>query len=360
MPETTKAPKKATGIMVSYILAGILLVISFYILCISFIKPVREETIQYSNNVALKTTSSFKVDVIPNILYPSGGYIDYSGGEMPSKIIKDLKLNLRSEAFGEKDFKASGTCEVRFVLSGGDMWQKEYVLSKEKSFSIGNGQGTVIADEIQIPINDYYNFIEQVHKDLGLYSESYTGELVTLINGQIEGGSHSKAFEIKPFVKFDLSGGMLKLIYSDDDVSNIELKDSNIKENYFRFLNLNVPVVHTRIFSAILFSLLIVSFSIKFISVLIVRYRDRLTEYMRYENKIKDKLVELESSPDFSNNSIVFLKTFKSLIRLAEELDQLVFVYRKSSETNYYITGFGCVYKFVHISDTFDWRKDKI
>lgn len=305
------------------------------------------ENILFSNDVKLKTDYDLEMDVIPNILYPEGGYVKPQGNNMPTKVIKDLRVSLNTSFTGTQEAKFIGTYDIYFILTAEDLWVKEYPLLNNESFNITGKQGALIQEKVTIPLQDILQLIEQVESELNVYPRSYTGKLKVIYNGDIESGGESRLLDAGPEINFDLSDRNLLLLGIINEELNYSIKDIEAKENMFDLAGIAVPVKRARLFSTLLSVALFIVIAVMSVIKIKLSYYNNTTEGERIERKLKRRLVELDASPNFSGSNIIILKSHEDLMKIADENEQPIMLYREPLENNFFVTGNNCIYMFI-------------
>lgn len=321
-------------------------------------RPQKIEEKVVSNKIVQKTNFDYKIEVKPCILYPDGGIVSPEG-DIISEITKSIKLTVNSDITSEKPVTVKGTQKVTFSLIAENLWERQYVLTQEKPFEMNGMENKIIQSEYVINLQELYDFMEKVQKEIKAYPEKYLIKLKPQLNGNIIFEDKEIPLDTTPEITFEAGSNFIKLLDSEENQESEKktngrefIKETpveNINTIYpeYNLFGRNFPIIAVRYGFSItaLLLLLFIIYSLK--QKIKLPEGKVLSEAEKIDKKYKSRLLFLQGAINKKDKSVFTLQTFKSLINLSDERElPIVRIKNDDMTVSYQVVDGDCIYVY--------------
>lgn len=322
----------------------IVAVLSIY----SWITP-RTTTLQPDDRTPeIETTYTYKAMIKPNVLYPNGGTIEV-GDTLYKKITTAIPFDLKTVINAEEEVLVKGIYDVQLLIKAEDIWEKAFPLQNKQSFEQRGTDISVIDNSYQIDLDQVKSFILQVEDETGIRHSQYELEVVPTIQGEIQYADRVRDFDIQDKLEFDYFSEEIQLASDKRFTTAIQFNDTQTIVNSFSILGFSLPLIPVRITSTTLFVLLLLSilFSLVYLDEGPVKKAVK-PEAERLNKKYGRRLIRISQQINFEGKTIVPFETFKSMLKIADEIEQPIFFYENGNDHSqlYLIVDVVCVYMY--------------
>lgn len=312
-----------------------LLGILFLVLTFNAISaPIEVE--QVVTTQILKQDVSFDYTAIPKVstLYPAATSL----GKQPTYLVNltdQFNLSMTANVVAPEGMQVHGTHKVIMRLNAGGLWTKDYVLSKEQTFS-GSGEFAALDLQVTLPIEELLTFGVQVGKEAGTTPSSYTLTILPYVSAEVVSETTKLMNEFTPSFAFELSSlqlkpkGLPKERYAEDSDPAQDLFQSNsvsqpvtqIVPNQLVCLGVHLLVPAARVLNAclaVLFSYLTI-----WLVITNSKRRPNLSEAEMIQKRYGGKIVEVKYGSLGLGKQQLQLGSFQSLLTLADEREKSI------------------------------------
>lgn len=333
----------------------IIFIISAVLCFLAIRQPLQIEEKIITNNIEEITSFDYKAVVKPSTLYPNGGVVT------PDKVIfnsltEDFIVNIKSDINTDKPVKIEAIKEIKYSIVAEKMWEREFTLVDQKQINIEGDSSNLLNNEVHLNLPEINNYITKVEEET-LVRPNYLLVIKPKITGKIFDENNNIIYEINNLLEipFSLSGQYISYAGETEEKEFINTKiieETNIKPQYFNIFGMNLYVVASRLGFGItaLISLILIVLYFKEVN---SNKRTGTTEISIIDKKNKSKIVTVSNKIDLQNNSYINIKSFKDLLKIAEEKDETILKYEDCTLgiIYYYITGTSFIYLFKCIID---------
>lgn len=301
------------------------------------------------NNIVQKLDYGCKVNVIPNILYPTGGLINLDS-YFPSKITKSINVTLNGIVNSDKPVSIKGTEKLNVILYADNLWKHTFYSAEEKSFTLQGTKNVVINHEYDFDPKECYDFIAKVEQGTDMRAGKYTLKIIPLITGTITYQEKNIPLSISNELNFEVTNGRTTLVgvrtFSSSTPYQTTIK---LQQNQKLFANL-VPVSYVKNISL---SVSLLSFLILMLLVIYNKFifkstvnDNNNTEVYDIDKKYKTRLVFVNGDINSTKPNLK-VDEFKTLLRLADEKEiSILKVSDSRSGIIYCIIDENCMYSY--------------
>jgi hypothetical protein len=333
-----------------FIIIIMLFIATILLSILAFKQPlVIEEKFLWSN-LEEKTNFNFNAIVKPCTLYPNGGSITPDIAVFTS-LTEDFIIKISSIFSSEKSVISEIDRKVTYFLIAERMWEKEYIVIEEKNIKTEGISHNFLDEEIHINLNEISSFIKKIEEET-LVRPSYKILVKPVITGKVYDENKNLIYEINNQfeIPFSLTGQYLSYIGETEGrefVNTKSIERTNSKSQYFNFFGTRLDIIESRIGFGIASIIL-------FLFILVYLLENKKSKKISYtetyliDKKNKGKIVSISNKIDIDKNSYINLKSFKDLLKVAEEKDESIFKYEDKTLgiVYYYITSLSYIYLF--------------
>ena len=299
-----------------------------------------------------KSSVNYEVFLKPNNLY-EGNSVD-EGQVYITEFVDYIKTNFNYEFSGERDADLKGKYDIVATVEGftgegekfKSIWEKDYIIVKEKKFDIKGTTGT-IKEEIVLNIKPYNNFVEEMKEIAKINSQA----MVTVaMNINLEGRTDKGNLEeiIRPSLIIPLNTPMFEI---GGDL-NID-EPGAIEETIQVEIPVNSKFV---ILNAIIISILSLILILMIFFVKIAPNKNPHERLLKVIfKKHGDRLVALNSDLIINDARTSNVKSIDDLVRIADEIGKpILYKYSDNYEeiNKFYVSNEEQVY-LLNISEIF-------
>lgn len=333
--------------------AGLIFIIFIFSAVLTLLairQPLKIEEKIIKNNIEEKNSYDYKALVKPSTLYPSGGII------IPDKVIfnsltEDFIVEIKTDINAENPVRVEATKEVTYKLVAEKMWEREFLIKQPIKYNSEGTSHNVLNEEVHININDINSYLTKIEEET-LVRPNYLLTIKSSVTGNVYDEKNNVIYEIDNILEipFDLSGQYISYAGETDErefAKTKAIEEINVIPQYFNLWGMNLSVVGSRIgfgVAAIISLLLLIIFIIEKIH----NKTETLTEINIIDKKNKGNIVTITDKIDMNSMPQVAVKSFKDLLKIAEEKDESILKYFDNSLgiVYYYITSSSFIYIF--------------
>jgi hypothetical protein len=283
--------------------------------------------------------------VVPCTLFPNGGIVD-TKDSMYTKITKAIHLNLKSNVTSDKPVSVQGTRSVFVRLIAEGLWERNFVLEPQKDFNLQGNENKLVENDYVIDVKNIAAYIEKVEKEITVRPDKYLINIKPEIIGNIIYEDKKLPIDTTPEISFEFSS-IIKLIGEKEFTKETPIETTRILNQNFRLMNIVVPIIPARyIFSTL--SLLLFGIIVFRIYKNININKKEIPEVNKIDKKYKNRLTDISKNITMLNKINVNVKSFKSLIQLADDKEQPILRFNNSDIDRifYYVMDGDCIYSY--------------
>lgn len=287
---------------------------------------------------------------------------DYETEELPEGILglegiifpkyqKTMDVLINATVASQEAVEVKGNYTVVLELLAEGLWKKEFPLEETQSFNIYGEENEIINSKFTIDLENIYKETEAITNNIiGISPSKYILTIKPIIEGTVIYNNSVIPLSVNNGISFDVSQSQVLLTGEKGFSNNTPIEEIKMVEQKLNIIGFSIPIMYARyIFSLIalvlMFILIITLISKK------GQLRKKETEKVIIEKKYKNRLVPIEKPVDNSNKTYVPLQSFKSLVRLADEKDQGIFIYNISNDkTHYFVIDNQFIYTYTTIN----------
>ena len=290
-----------------------------------------------------RATYDYNVTLVPNMLYDNRTYLENPNTTF-LKILKDVDVSYTYEFYSTAPSEVNGTLAVTIVVGQLPLWKK--VVDREViEFSESTATYTT-----HLNISKILNFTKAISNEIGIQASKYYVKLVMepKIKAVIDGETVTESRPTTFTIDLDLTSG-LALFSQREFYSETPVTYKRVRENYvyLGFATLTVP--QFRLASAIPLAA-----SLALLGSTLIANRDRIlgaasAESERISRRYKSILVNVSEAPSEGSRSVVDVKEFKDLVKVAESLAKPIMHFSTSGQSTkhvYFVTDGDVLYRY--------------
>lgn len=324
---------------------GVLFIISTILACRALRQPSRIQERVVENIISQYTYFNYKAEVVPCTLFPKGGVVEPEEA-MYTAITKAIHLNITSIIKSGQPVSVQGVRRVFVRLIAEGLWERQFVLEAREEFSLEGNENKLVEKDYIINIDDITEYIGKVEEEIVIRPDKYLLNIKPEIEGNVIYDGNKFPIDSTPEISFEFSD-QIKRIGEKEFTKETPVETLISINQSFKMLNVSIPLVTARIlFPAI--SLIILGI------IIFGGYRIRGTdkkdvfEASKIEKKYNNKLTFIDRNISVLNKITVNVKSFKSLIQLADDKEQPLLRYKSSDigRVFYYVIDGDCVYSY--------------
>lgn len=329
-------------------------VISLILAILAIRQPSEIEEKVIKNVIEEKTSFDYKAKVKPSTLYPNGGIIT------PDKVIfnnltEDFIVELKSDINTEQSVRIDATKKITYNLIAEKMWEREFVLKQPIKYNTEGINHSVVNEEVHININEINSYITKVEEET-LVRPNYLLTVKSVVTGNVYDENDNSIYEINNILEipFDLSGQYISYAGETEEKEFINTKNIEqviVLPQYFNLLGMKLNLIGSRLGfgAAAIISLL---FLLRFIIEKSKNKASASTEFNLVDKKNKGNIVTITKKIEIDSMNQVAVKSFKDLLKIAEEKDESILKYFDNSLdiVYYYITSSSFIYIFKYMN----------
>lgn len=333
-----------------YVVAAILTAFIFSAVLTFFAirQPLHIEEKIITNNIEEKTSFDYKAKVVPSTLYPNGGIIT------PDKVVfnnltEDFIVSINSTVNTHKAVRIEAINEVSYNLAAEKMWEREFILRQPISY---NSEGTVhqlLNEEAHININEINSFIAKVEEET-LVRPNYSIVVKSKVTGQVYDENNNAIYIINNILEipFSLSGQYISYAGETEGkefINTESIEQVNIIPQSFNLFGMNLSVINSRMgfgTASVILLILLIIYGLEKLSNKV----SLLTEISVIDKKGRGNIVAIENKLKTESMINITVKSFKDLLKIAEEKDESILRYFDLSigVVYYYISSSSYIY----------------
>lgn len=293
------------------------------------------EVEEVATTLVLEQKVAFDYTAIPKVstLYPSATPL----GIQPAYLVNltDLfKVNIQCNISAPERAEVQGTHQVIMRLDASGLWTKDYVLSREQSFS-GSGSFAAFDLPLAIPIRDILAFGAQVSKEAGTVPGLYKLTIIPKIIVEATNDAKILVNDFMPSFSFELSSlqlipkGLPKDRYMEDADPTQDLLQTNlvsqpithIVPNQFSLFggrHLTIPAARVLFICVAL----VLVYAVIWLIIFNYKRRPQLTEAEKVQKRYSSRLVDVKYGALGVGTQQLQLDSFQALLTIADEREK--------------------------------------
>lgn len=296
--------------------------------------------------IELKTVFTQHVTPIESALYPEPEPLT-NEASFYMRLLDELTLDINAVLTAAPAAEIEGTASLVVHVVAPERWSKTFVVIEEHAIGVPRGTDRVVVfdDSIVLPLEEYKEFIAIVEDETRVAPrDDYQIVVAPVIDVRAAGpdAAVSKRFEV-PFT-FRLAGNTLHADGPYERRLSAAVTHDVTHPGTVRLLGRDWPVVPVRAAG-----LLLMAPALGMLAVFGWRKRQEaaaVPEAERLLRRYRGRTIEVTAEPQAIPRSTVSLRSFPDLLRLADHLDQTIFVLRMPDETRFMIIDGETVYSF--------------
>lgn len=329
--------------VIYYIIGVLWLAATIFIIYITRL-PVEITEEIHENNIVQETVFSYKSDVIPFTLNPTGGITDINKGTF-TKVTKSIVLHINSYIESDKPIKVNGTKKVILKLIAEDLWDHEFLLDEEISFNMEGLTNKIVDDDYIVDLGQLTNFIKSVEDEISIRTGKYTFEIKPVINGIIIYDGKEIPIDQSAQTFVDYSQTQIKVSEENKFSKIIPIISTSIIQQKCNVLGKEIPLTKARyIFTGIYLIILTI-----LIIVAISRVRAKklkCSEADIIDKKHKVRLINVTNEGNTFHFEKIILGSFTELLRISDEKEALIFRCANFGKIAYYVMDDGYIFLY--------------
>lgn len=340
----TKRPKKSFKKWVIGAL-GIVWILSTILAYKALKQPLKVEQRNVENRIIENTTFNYKVEVEKSTLFPKGGIVEPEE-TMFTSITKAIHLNINSNITSDGPVTVQGIKRVYIKLVAEGLWERQFILDPEKKFNLQGNENKLVDNDYAVDIKEIAEYIEDVEKEIIVRPDKYLLTIKPEFEGNIIYNGNEFPIDSAPEFSFEFSNQIKQIGESEFTIEKPIETIMSISQD-FKLLNISIPLMTARLMFSIISLALLGLVSLGIYRPFKLNDADE-SAADRIDKRYKNRLINIERNILVSNKINVNIKSFKSLIQLADDKEQPVLRYKNSDigRVYYYVIDGDCVYSY--------------
>lgn len=314
------------------LILAILLLISASITVYSITQP-STITNQVDDNISqMETIYEYQATIKPNVLYPEGGTIEV-GDTIFKKITTAIPFYMKTTIKSTNEVLAKGTYEIELIIRAGELWEKKFPLDIKQSFEQKGTEISLLDKMLNIDLEKVNTFIIQVEEETGMRSDQYTIEVVPNMQGTINFNEKEVPFQMEEKLIFQDSYDKIVLGSETRFESITPFTTTQKYTNTFQIFGLDLPISTIQLVSSLLsFLLLVAIIALGYKNFAKLRVKRVTTQIEKINKKYGSRIITVSKKINMMNKSIFTLYSFKSVLKISEDKELPIFLYRDALE----------------------------
>lgn len=323
----------------------------------AFMTPTEIKEDFVSNKIQQRTIMEYKLDVVPNALYPAGGIVIPDNVIYPN-VLKSLLIHIDSKVSAESTVKVDGLEKISLKLVSDNAWVRDLLVKPENKVSTLGTENSLGGGDLVINLKDITNFIKKFELET-----KASGRYFLLVNrefkGDVTSNNRTVPIDLKSELKFEFAGNTLKLVEEEGKAQSttneisypgsktianeIIIQDTNIKEQKFVLIGKEIKIATARttflVIAFVYFLLFVVPLGIKGRSKKML-----LSEVEKIDKIHRKRLLTVHERVRGTNE--IMVDSFNSLLILADEKEELILRFEHGYRVTYTIIIQGYIYYY--------------
>ena len=286
------------------------------------------------NNITQKTVFTYRADVLPFSLKPTGGLTDIEESVF-TKTVKDIVLHIKTSIKADRPVSINGTKKVILKLIAEDLWDKEYILGQEEAFEMDDTDNNIIDEDFIIDIKELVRFMEKIETEIDARPNRYILEITPIIDGTIT--YNDKEIPIEQDAKTSLNYSQTQICVNEKSgsIKATPIITESIIPQVLNIVGLKIPMKLAKyLFGSIYLVISIISILMGIYH--FDEYRSRLSEVQIIDKKHNKRLINIMQEINESAKDKVILDSFRSLIKISDEKEIPILCYKDRNKAIYY------------------------
>lgn len=326
-----------------FYIAAVIIWISSTILTLYILRLPTEITEEADKNEIIQELAFiYKADLIPFSLIPDGGIIEFDKRTF-TRVTNDIIVHINSHIKSDKPVKIKGTKKVVLKLLAEELWEKEYLLEPETSYSLEGTHNILIDDDYQIGLNDLVSFIEVVEQEISNRPGRYIFEVKPIITGVINYNGKEIPIDLASQSNIEYSDTQITVGEEKTFSRSTPITDTIVIPQKVNILGKEIYVLNAKYLITITNIVIFLSLLISTIHTIRVK---KLTEpeVHKIDKKYKARLINVMQDVNESKHERIVLDSFTSLITISDEKECPIFRYENNEKVVYCTTTEGYVF----------------
>lgn len=303
------------------------------------------------NNISQETNFNYKADSIPFALNPEGGIVEFDKRTF-TKVTNDIIIHISSSIKSDKPISINGTKKVALKLLAEELWEKEYTLEPETSFSLEGSDNRLIDEDYKIALGELINFIKVVEQEINTRPGRYVFEVKPIISGTVSYNGKEIPVDLSSQATIEYSE--TQIIAGEEKIFTkvTPIADTIVIPQKFSAFGKEISIMNAKYLFTI--TNLIIFFSLLIWTSHVIRAnKSSLTEAQKIDRKYKVRLINVMQEANKSNHERIVLDSFASLITISDEKECPIFRYENKNKIIYYVMneGYAFLYEICNILD---------
>ena len=314
-------------------------------------QPLEIEEKITKNTIEEKTSFNYAAIVQPSTLYTRGGKVT-PDGVIFTKITDKLILNIDSMISSQEPVTIESVAGVTYSLVAKDMWEREFELMRQRTINTEGTSNLLLQEEIELNLEDIFSFTKAIEEEVLVRPSNYLITIKPKVKGTVYDNKGEKIQEINIDLEipFEMSGQYIK--YTGEpmqgQLSKIKVLEEikTIPQSFILF-GKELSIIKSRYTFSITAVVLLILIFIPIIKQVTLKKEVKDENYL-IDKKHKGKLVEISDKIISEDIPQLRLKTFKSLLQIAEEKEEPILKYLDDREgvIYYYVVGTSTIYYY--------------
>lgn len=323
----------------------IIIFIFFTYLLINILRiPNSYNQINEENNILQETKFNYTAEVLPNILYPTGGHIDIGNGVF-TKVTKEILVNINSIIKSDNPVKIEGTKKLAVTIIANELWEKEFILEKESNINFEGSNYILFNATYPIKLNELLGFIKTVEDELDIRPGEYVFNIRPIVKGKIISGDKIIDIDESSFSEVSFSTVKIKNEGENSFTLTTPLNSTSNIYNYINFFNIRILVQNAKYIIGFIYAIYILLIAFIIWNKKINKMKKQSEEEV-INKKYRKRIIEVKNNINDINFVEVQLDSFNNLITLSDEKDCSILKCFNLSEVIYYILDENYIYLY--------------
>ncbi len=295
-----------------------------------------------------EVTYDYNVTLAPNILYNNKTFLENPDTAF-LKILKDVNVSYKYEFYSTAPSKVSGSLTVTVIVGQTPLWKKAV------DHEVIKFNGNTATFTTHLNISKILNFTKTISDEIGIQASKYYIKLVMepKVKASIKGETVTESYPTSFTIDLDLTSGLAQFsqreFYSETPVTYKEVNKNYV---YLGLATLTVPQFRLASLAPLVASLVL-------LGSIISANRDRIlgttsAESEKISKRYKSILVNVSEAPSEESMSVIDVKEFKDLVKVAESLAKPIMHFSapgQSTKHTYFVTDGDVLYQYSIIEE---------
>ncbi|MCD6340544.1 MAG: hypothetical protein J7L51_01150 [Desulfurococcales archaeon] len=290
-----------------------------------------------------RVTYDYNVTLAPNILYNNRTSLENPNTTF-LKLLRDVNISYNYEFYSTAPSKVSGNLTATVIVGQTPLWKKAL------DYKVIKFSGSTATFSTYLNISKILNFTKTISDEIGIQASKYYVKLVMepKVKASIKGEAVTESYPTSFTIDLDLTSG-LALFSQREFHSETPVTYKEVSENYVYLGFATLTVSQFRLISAIplIASLILLGSTI-------IANRDRIlgttsAESERISKRYRSILVNVSEAPSEESMTVIDVKQFKDLVKVAESLAKPIIHFSTSGQSTkhiYFVTDGDVLYRY--------------